>query len=107
MERGYDVYQTLVDDQGIDCVVRKVIDKEPRYIDLQIKARSKDCKPYDAARFAAMEIKEPRTNYLFVFHAAQLESYWIIPSMDLVTKLASKNIKGKNIGKSHLTFRSA
>lgn len=30
-------------------------------IDIQIKARSKDCKPYDAARFAAMTIN-PRDN---------------------------------------------
>jgi hypothetical protein len=101
LRRGYDVYQTLVDDQGIDCIIRKVVDGRPVYIDLQIKARSKDCKPYDAARFAAFEVKDPRENFLFMFYAEQLRSYWIIPSLDLV-RLGSKNVKGKNVGKYHI-----
>ncbi|MDG6908615.1 MAG: hypothetical protein JRN20_22845 [Nitrososphaerota archaeon] len=102
LEKGYDVYQTLVDDQGIDCIVRKIVKKEPRYIDVQIKARSSDCKPYDAGRFAAMKIETPRKNYLFMFYAAQLGDYWIIPSLDLVNRLASRNKRGANVGKYHV-----
>ena len=37
LRRGYDVYITLVDDQGIDCIVRQGPDK---FYDVQIKARS-------------------------------------------------------------------
>jgi len=102
LKRGYDVYQTLVDDQGIDCVIRKLVDGTPRYIDIQIKARSKDCQPKDAARFAGMSIPEPRNNYLFFFYSEQVNTYWIIPSIKLTEKLASKNVKGKNIGKYHI-----
>ena len=101
LRRGYDVYKTLVDDQGIDCIIRKSIASEPLYIDLQIKARSKQCVPYDAARFAAMEIKDPRENYLFLFYSEWLDTTWIIPSLDLI-RLANKNKKGTNAGKYHI-----
>ena len=101
LKRGYDVYKTLVDDQGIDCIIRKLVNSKPYYIDLQIKARSKECIPYDAARFAAMDIKEPRNNYLFLFYSEWLETSWIIPSLD-VAELASRNKNGKNIGKYHI-----
>ena len=37
LKHGFDVYLTLVDDQGIDCVVRL---NETKYLDIQIKARS-------------------------------------------------------------------
>ena len=101
LKKGYDVYKTLVDDQGIDCIIRKTICDKPLYIDLQIKARSKDCIPYDAGRFAAMDIKDPRENYLFLFYSEWLDATWIIPSLDLI-KLSSQNKKGKNIGKYHI-----
>lgn len=101
LRRGYDVYQTLVDDQGIDCVIRKEVDSRPLYIDLQIKARSKDCQPMDAARFAAMKIPDPRPNLVFMFYSGQLECRWIIPSLDLVST-ANRNVKGKNVGKYHI-----
>lgn len=45
---GLDVYQTLVDDQGIDCVIRQEKNGDLRYLDVQIKARSKDCNPQNA-----------------------------------------------------------
>lgn len=38
LKRNFDVYMTLVDDQGIDCVIRL---DDKRYVDVQIKARSK------------------------------------------------------------------
>jgi len=62
LRRGFDVYQTLVDDQGIDCIIRLDDQGGLRYIDLQIKARSKDCDPNNAGRFAAIEIVNPRPN---------------------------------------------
>ncbi len=101
LKRGHDVYQTLVDDQGIDCVVRKVVNGKPVYIDLQIKARSKDCLPKDAARFAGMKIEDPRQNLFFMFYSDQVGSYWIIPSLQLV-RVASRNKKGRNVGKYHI-----
>lgn len=49
LRRQFDVYMTLVDDQGIDCVIRREYDGKLDYLDIQIKARSKQCKSYDAA----------------------------------------------------------
>lgn len=104
LRRGYDVYQTLVDDQGIDCVIRKEISGKPHYVDVQIKARSKQCIPYDAARFAAMVILQPRINLIFMFYSEWLDTWWLVPSLDLVNGLASQNKNGKNAGKYHVLF---
>lgn len=97
LENGYDVYKTLVDDQGIDCIIRSEIDSSPKYVDLQIKARSNGAK--DPATFAAMDITNPRPNYAFMFYSERLNDFWIIPSIDLDSKLAYKNKNGKNKGR--------
>jgi len=103
LKRGFDVYKTLVDDQQIDCILRIEKNDNVKYIDVQIKARSKNCKPYDAARFAAMTILKPRENYYFIFYSEYLDKYWVIPSLELI-KIASRNKKGKNIGKYHINL---
>ena len=63
LEQGLDVYTPLIDDFGIDAVVRK---KNGSFVELQIKARSKDVLFGDAALFAAIT-HEQRDNYYFVF----------------------------------------
>jgi hypothetical protein len=97
LKRGFDVYMTLVDDQGIDCIIR--LDNK-RYLDIQIKARSKDAKRWNF--FAAMTIK-PRDNFYFIFYTEKNNKFWIIPSKDVV-KLGIKNKSGKNKGKISLTL---
>lgn len=96
LRRRFDVYMTLVDDQGIDCVVRQERNGKLRYLDVQIKARSKDAK--QAATFAAMEIPDPRKNFWFIFYNEAADTFWVMPSLKLV-KLASQNRSGKNAGK--------
>lgn len=102
LRRGYDVYQTLVDDQQIDCIIRKG-KQNPVYMDIQIKARSKRCSPKDAARFAGLVIDNPRPKYFFIFYSEQLKKTWIIPSLDIANResgrIASKNEQGINAGK--------
>jgi hypothetical protein len=98
LRRGFDVYQTLVDDKGIDCIVRHENNGELRYLDIQVKARSKDCSPRNAGRFAGMEVPNPRPNYYFIFYSEHIDAYWEIPSLDLIS-IASQNKKGKNKGK--------
>lgn len=100
LKQGYDVYIPLVDDQHIDCVIRR---GDHDYVDLQIKARSKDGKPREAGRFAAMNIPNPRKKYFFLFYSDQIETYWIFPSVVLVN-LASQNKKGENVGKYHVNL---
>ena len=106
LRRGHDVYMTLVDDQQIDCVIRQEKDGELRYLDIQIKARSKHTNPNNAGRFAAMEIRQPRENFFFIFYSEQADTYWVMPSLELV-KEANQNKSGKNQGKYSISFTNA
>ncbi len=101
LKRGFDVYKTLVDDQQIDCIVRIDNGLNPKYLDIQIKARSKDCQANNAGRFAGMDIPNPRKNYFFIFYDERVNTYWVIPSLELV-QFASKSNKGENAGKYHI-----
>lgn len=93
LRRGYDVYLTLVDDQGIDCVVRQ---GPERYFDIQIKARSKDCNPKNAGHFPQLDVPTPRKNYVFIFYSEHINTYWVIPSTVLVSDGFSNRIKSGN-----------
>ena len=97
LKRNFDVYMTLVDDQGIDCVIRL---DDKRYLDIQIKARSKDAKQGNF--FAAMNFK-PRNNLFFIFYTEYNDTFWTIPSSD-VKSLSITNKSGANIGKCALTL---
>lgn len=97
LKRGFDVYMTLVDDQGIDCIIRK---DEQCFIDIQIKARSEVAK--QGCTFAAMTVK-PRSNYFFMFYTESTDTVWVVPSVEL-KKLCYTNANGKNSGKSSIIF---
>lgn len=99
LEQGLDIYLPLVDDFGIDAVVRK---KDGSYIELQIKARSKNVVFGDAALFAAIT-HESRDNYYFVFYSQRLDKTWILSSQDFI-KEAAQNKTGKNKGKRSIWF---
>ncbi len=97
LRRGYDVYMTLVDDQGIDCVVRQGPNK---YFDVQIKARSKDCNPKNAAHFPQLDIPRPSRNYIFIFYSESINTFWVIPSTKMVVPGFCNQIKnGPSKGK--------
>jgi hypothetical protein len=74
LKQGLDVYMTLVDDKGIDCIVRK---DTKTYYDVQIKARGKDAKY--PGNFRLSDIIA-RPNYFFVFYAEKPDKFWVIPS---------------------------
>jgi hypothetical protein len=99
LKEGLDVYMPLVDDFGIDAVVRKPSGK---FIEIQIKARSQDVTFGDAALFAAIT-HEPRYNYFFVFYSERMKSIWILSSEEFV-KESSQNKSGKNEGKRSIWF---
>lgn len=93
LKRGYDVYLTLVDDQGIDCVVRQ---SPTRYFDIQIKARSKDVTPKNAGFFPQIPVEDPRRNYIFIFYSEGVTGggmHWVIPSLKLVEEGFGNSIK--------------
>lgn len=99
LEQGLDVYIPLIDDFGVDAVVRK---KDGSFVELQIKARSKDVLFGDAALFAAIT-HEQRGNYYFVFYSHRMDKTWILSSQEFVEN-AIQNKTGKNRGKRSIWF---
>ena len=97
LKRGFDVYMTLVDDQGIDCVVRL---DEKHYLDVQIKARSTAAMQWNL--FAAMTI-EARGNYYFIFYLEHNDTFWVMPSGKVI-QFGHENQAGKHAGKFSLTL---
>ncbi len=103
LRHHFDIYMTLVDDQQIDCVIRQEKEGKLRYLDIQIKARSNECNPENAGRFAAMEIRNPRKDFYFIFYSEQADTYWVIPSLELIVE-ANQNKEGINKGKYSISF---
>jgi len=99
LKQGLDVYVPLVDDNAIDAVVRR---PDGSFIEVQIKARSKDVADGDAALFAAIP-HEHRNNYWFIFYSERLDSMWIMSSEEFIKK-SYQNKKGKNAGKRSIWF---
>lgn len=91
---GLDVYTPVVDDHGVDLLVRL---DSGKIIEVQIKSRSCNVAPKQAALFAAIS-HEPHANYYFVFYSQILDSIWLMSSEDFVRE-ASQNKGGKNKGK--------
>ena len=99
LKEGIDCYVPLVDDDGIDIVIRK---QDGSFIEVQIKARSKDVTEGDAALFAALT-HEYRPNYFFVFYSERLETMWIMSSEEFLKECVT-NKTGKNAGKRSIWF---
>lgn len=99
LEQGLDVYIPLIDDNGIDAVIRK---QDGSFVEVQIKARSKDVKFGDAALFAAITHIH-LSNYYFVFYSHRLDKTWILSSEEFIAE-AVQNKSGKNIGKRSIWF---
>jgi len=99
LKEGLDVYVPMVDDFGIDAIIRK---HDGTIVEIQIKARSKDVIFGDAALFAAIT-HEKRDNYYFVFYSERMDLMWIMSSEEFV-KEAVLNKTGKNKGKRSIWF---
>lgn len=99
LEQGLDVYIPLVDDFGIDAVIRK---KDRTFVEIQIKARSSDVKFGDAALFSGLT-HELRENYYFVFYSHRMKRTWILSSKEFIEN-SVQNKTGKNIGKRSIWF---
>ena len=88
---GLDVYTPVVDDHGVDLLIRL---NNGKIIEIQIKSRSCNVNPSQAALFAAIS-HTPHNNYYFVFYSQMLDAIWLLSSADFVRE-ASQNKKGKN-----------
>lgn len=96
---GLDVYVPLVDDHGVDAVIKK---EDGTFIEVQIKARSVEVTDGDAALFAAL-VHDYRPNYYFVFYAERLKAMWIMSSEEFLNECVT-NKNGKNAGKRSIWF---
>lgn len=97
---GLDCYVPLVDDHGVDCVIKK---SDGTLIEVQIKARSNTVAEGDAALFAAIT-HEFRPNFYFVFFSERLDNtMWILSSEEFLKECVT-NKTGKNEGKRSIWF---
>ncbi|MBR1662671.1 MAG: hypothetical protein IJ694_10435 [Acidaminococcaceae bacterium] len=96
---GLDVYVPLVDDHGVDCVIKR---EDGTFIEVQIKARSREVIDGDAALFAAIP-HELTDNFYFVFYSERLDMMWILSSEEFLKECVT-NKKGKNAGKHSIWF---
>ena len=95
LKEGLDVFLPMVDDMGIDAVIRKA---DGTFIEVQIKARSSTVKFGDAALFTVNKHEEERKNYYFVFYSQRLETKWIMSSKEFVEiSRLIKNGKSKGV----------
>ena len=93
-----EVYLPAVDDHGVDLLVRTNQAGNPyQYQEIQIKSIS------TGGLFSSFSCQNPTPNYWFVFYIKDIDTMWLINSIDFV-KLASQNVKGKNIGKYSLSL---
>ena len=100
---GLDVYLPLVDDHGVDCIIKK---NDGTFIEIQIKARSNEVTDGDAALFAAITHAPddtPLKNFYFVFYSERLSSMWILSSEEFLQECIT-NKTGKNKGKRSIWF---
>lgn len=97
LREGLDCYVPLIDDDGIDLIIRK---NDNTFIEIQIKARSKDVTEGDTAFFAAIT-HTLRENYFFVFYSQRMDIIWIMSSEEYLDNCVTiKN--GKNKGKTSI-----
>lgn len=95
-----DCYIPLVDDHGVDCVIKR---SDGVFIEVQIKASSRKVKFGDTALFAAIS-HTPAENFYFVFYSERLEKMLILSSEEFTTHASKPNSKGKNIGQRSIKF---
>lgn len=94
LKEGIDVFLPMVDDDAIDAVIKR---PDGRFVEVQIKARSKDVLFGSAALFAAIP-HEYRPNYWFIFYSERMDTTWILSSKEFI-KEANQNKTGQNAGK--------
>lgn len=94
-----DVYMPLVDDHGVDCVIKRA---DGTFIEVQIKARSSEVTDGDAALFSAIT-HEKTDNFYFVFYSERLKKMWIMSSEEFLKECVT-NKTGKNAGKRCIWF---
>ena len=100
LKEGLDVYLPLVDDDAVDALIRRT---DGSVALVQIKARSRDVIPGDAALFSAIDHPVERSDYWFVFYSERMDVMWIMTSGEFIND-SYQNKKGKNAGRRTIWF---
>ena len=100
LKEGLDVYLPVVDDDAVDALIRR---PDGSVALVQIKARSQDVVPGNAALFAAIDHPEERADYWFVFYSERIDAMWIMTSGEFINS-SNQNKTGKNAGKRSIWF---
>ena len=94
----YDVYTPLVDDHGVDCIIKK---DDGTFLEIQIKARSKEAK--QPGCFTVDNHLNEIENFYFVFYSELVNTTWVFSSSDFV-KYSSLNQNGKCQGRRKINL---
>lgn len=107
LDEGREVYTPVVDDHGIDLLVRtrnyrpegcKEEAGSYEFQEIQVKTVS----GAGEALFV-FKLKQARPNYWFIFYVKNINTYWIINSMEIGKPgLFPQNKAGKHIGKYNI-----
>ncbi len=81
--QNFDVYVPLVDDHGIDCIVKSVDYVNDTYKEIQIKARSKYADEKSNGCFT-VDKHEIRNNYYFIFYSEIVDKRWCLTSKQFI-----------------------
>ena len=100
LKEGLDIYLPLVDDDAVDALVRRPNGTSAL---VQIKARSEDVRPGDAALFAAIDHPAERLDYWFVFYSERMDAMWIMTSGEFIEN-SHQNRSGRNVGRRTIWF---
>lgn len=98
LKEQFDVFLPVVDDDAVDIVVKR---PDGKFIELQIKARSRNVQKGTSARFAAITHTD-RPDYWFVFYSEHLDSIWLLSSKEFL----ENSILDKS-GKRTIQFNTA
>ena len=99
LQDGFDVFLPLVDDDGIDAILRG---PDGRKLDIQIKARSRDVAFGSAALFSTGQSHaEFREDFFFVFYSERLDAVWLMSSNDYILNCVTQK-SGKHEGKRQI-----
>ena len=98
---GYDVYLPMVDDHGVDCIVKT---NDGTSIEIQIKARSGSAK--QPGCFTVDNHETEFENFYFIFYCEINNTKWVFSSKDFVEN-SNINKSGKNKGRRKINLLSS
>lgn len=99
MLSGGELFFPAVDDDGVDVLVRRPIDK--KYVEVQVKAKGRNAK--EPGLFADITHRL-RPDYWFVFYSEQLDKVWVLNSCEFVSYATQNKAGSKKAGTYSINF---